>query len=201
MPILTKDPKKSPKRDELKAMFHFRPDTGKLYHKPRSPDLIKGASNKHAERVCKSWNTKFAYKEAGSIGNHGYRTVKVHGKSYLAHRIIYFIMTGIWPIEVDHLDHDPLNNRWRNLRNVPHSENGRNKSMNKRNRSGCNGVQWYERGKCWRVQLTIKGKVTHIGYFKERSKAVAASKEAMKRWGYAENHGKPHAETYRKEAV
>ena len=44
---------------------------------------------------------------------------------YLAHRLAWLYVTGSWPSQdIDHIDGDPTNNRFANLREVTHQENG-----------------------------------------------------------------------------
>ena len=54
----------------------------------------------------------------------GYRVIRIDGKLYREHRVIFFWMTGKWPDkEVDHRDLDKSNNRWHNLREATRSQN------------------------------------------------------------------------------
>ena len=69
----------------------------------------------------------------GNLGNNGYIQVKLFNKRYLAHRLIYKMMTGDEPIEIDHINNNRTDNRWVNLRNVTHSTNQLNRIDSKRN--------------------------------------------------------------------
>lgn len=54
----------------------------------------------------------------------GYCYVNVLGKSYLAHRLAYYLMEGVFPEEdIDHIDRDRANNVYSNLRPCSRSEN------------------------------------------------------------------------------
>src|SRR3990167_9807804 len=102
----------------------------------------------------------FIGKEAGSIsvGRRGYkrRIIMVNGKSYLAARLAWLYMTGVFPKlpfdKIDHINHDSLDNRWINLRVVDYKNNAKNCSSYKNNKSGIVGVGWDKRDKKWRVQ-------------------------------------------------
>ena len=63
--------------------------------------------------------------KAHSNGN-GYLAIKLFGRPYLEHRLIWlwhgFDLTG----EIDHIDGNPLNNKIENLRLASHYENMRN---------------------------------------------------------------------------
>ena len=57
--------------------------------------------------------------------NRGYKTVSLHGKRYLAHRLVAITFIGNPENKpcVDHIDEDKTNNDVSNLRWVTHSEN------------------------------------------------------------------------------
>jgi hypothetical protein len=52
----------------------------------------------------------------GSKDTKGYVRIRYEGKQVLAHRLAFFLMTGRWPKIIDHIDRNPSNNRWDNLR-------------------------------------------------------------------------------------
>ena len=80
---------------------------------------------------------------AGGQDGKGYTRFSVDGKSYLAHRLAWLYVNGAFPIDqIDHLNHDRLDNRIANLRCVTHKENGKNQSLCKNNSSGVTGVNW-----------------------------------------------------------
>lgn len=72
-------------------------------------------------------------KRAGWINNGYYRIGKLQ---IYAHQIIIFKMLGYWCEEVDHKDHDGLNNKWENLRSTDRVGNNRNVRASKNNRTG-----------------------------------------------------------------
>ncbi|MGH9421207.1 MAG: HNH endonuclease [Thermoanaerobaculia bacterium] len=85
-------------------------------------------------------------------------------------------------LEWDHRDRDPLNNRRDNLRLVTKSVNQRNKRLSKTNRSGVAGVCWH-RGACkWIVQIKVKGRIQHLGYYSEFDQAVVARRAGEQRY-------------------
>lgn len=121
--------------------------------------------------------------EAGYVNN-GYRKVKVGSKLYFGHRLIWKLLYGEDPIEIDHINGDSLDNRITNLRSVTNDDNRRNMTRDKRNTSGVTGVS-RQKGK-WRAQLSRE----FLGLFDTFEKAVAARKEAELTADYHTNHGR-----------
>ena len=88
-------------------------------------------------------------------------------------------MTGHWPKHIiDHINQDPSDNRWDNLRAVNHSQNGLNSKISKNNRSGYTGVSWHKQKRKWQAHIRIKGKRRFLGYFTSIEKAYAARQKA-----------------------
>lgn len=132
--------------------------------------------------------------EAGCLAKTcGYRLVRLKGKLYLTHRIVWDMLYPENKLahgeEVDHIDHDRVNNRLSNLRKVKHSENMRNQTKPKNNTSGATGVHWDKRKHRWWAYLYKDGKTTHVGYFVDFDKAVLARKEALAKHNFHINHG------------
>jgi len=128
-------------------------------------------------------------KEIGWITVGGYRLTKIRGKEYQCHRLIWMYMYGEWPKdEIDHINGVCDDNRIINLRDVPHSENGKNLKLSRRNKSGCTGVCKSNSGS-WMAYIRAKGKHTHLGTFNNYRSAVCARKQAEKENGYHRNHG------------
>lgn len=79
---------------------------------------------------------------------------------------------------VDHINHDPRDNRKANLREVSPSQNYRNRDgRNRNNVSGYRNVSWSTRDNKWLVQLQIDGKTTCLKKF-EREDVDAAGRFA-----------------------
>jgi hypothetical protein len=146
------------------------------------------------------WKSKIARKviignEAGWFcKSSGYRKVKVYGKDYRAHRIIWDMLNPGDILseneEVDHIDHDKTNNRPYNLRKVSRVGNGRNMPMNSNNTSGKTGVTFStEKGK-WVAQIKVNYRKIHLGYFSDKNEAIAARTAAEQKYGFHKNHGK-----------
>jgi len=156
---------------ELEKLFIYNPDNGKLYNRShRSPLARKGM-------------------EAGTMDN-GYRKVRIDGVAYKTHRIIWKMCHGADPVEqIDHIDHDPLNNRIENMREASSVENNRNSSRRKDNVSGVTGVHFKKGNQKWAAKIHVEGKAIHLGFFTQRWHAIRARKLAEIGYGFHQNHG------------
>ena len=66
-------------------------------------------------------------------------------------------------VDVDHKDHNGLNNSRSNLRLATVLQNMHNKRMHIGSVSGCKGVCWDTLGRKWKAQICINGKQTYLG--------------------------------------
>lgn len=111
---------------------------------------------------------------AGSRNVNGYWYIGVDRRYYTAHRLAWLFMTGDWPPgDIDHIDGNPLNNRWANLRQVTEHANLQNQRRAHRNsRSGLLGVSPF--GKRWQSRIRVAGRDRHIGTFDTAEQAHLA---------------------------
>lgn len=167
-------------QDQLKAMFHYNPQTGVFTRLTRPNNRVRiGEEAGYIHRCTK---------------NLAYRRIEINGKEYGAHRLAFVYMTGELPdSHIDHIDGNGLNNAWHNLREATAIENMRNRTMNVNNISGCSGVSWYSRGEVWRAAISTDAGKKHIGYFSNLDDAINARKQAEIALGYHENHGRQAA--------
>jgi hypothetical protein len=118
--------------------------------------------------------------KAGSIAGtaqHGRVHIKADGRLHYAHRLAFLYMTGEFPsAEVDHIDGDPANNRWANLRPCTRDENLQNKKVSKSNKSGLLGVSRHRCG--WQATIHADKKQIHLGLFQDPLEAHQAYLEA-----------------------
>ena len=69
-------------------------------------------------------NTRLLGCSAGTRHSDGYLMIRIRGKAYYSHRLAFLYMTGEWPLEeVDHIDRNPYNDAWVNLRKATSSLN------------------------------------------------------------------------------
>ena len=151
-------------QDDVARLFRYDPKTGHLYW--REP--------------------RFAYHAhtpAGHSHNKGYRQVSINSKEYLVHRIIWLLVHGCHPPEIDHINGCRDDNRLENLRAVDRSGNQHNAAIRKDNTSGCKGVDFRRRTGRWVARLQLQGSRKFIGSFDSLDDAVAARREAAKLYG------------------
>ena len=130
------------------------------------------------------WNIERANKHvgdrAGSLWKTGYRYVRYKGRVYLEHRLIYAIVFGLWPDQVDHVNMDKSDNRISNLRCASLSENNRNRTRQSNNTSGYKGVTWHKDTKLFHAKIMHNKKRISLGYFKDPADASIAYTNAAK---------------------
>ncbi|MGD0510283.1 MAG: AP2 domain-containing protein [Candidatus Micrarchaeaceae archaeon] len=114
------------------------------------------------------------YKD-GSVKNvYAQRQVRVEGKK-LAWYMHRFIMGVTDPkMDVDHKDHDGLNNQEYNLRAATKVENRRNQHVRTDSISGVKGVWWRTAREKWQAKINIDGKQVYLGYFTDLQEAKDA---------------------------
>ena len=183
---------KLPSQQELRMLLNYDHQTGMLTWRKRDISLFDDGGHGAAHNRDK-WNGRWAGKEAFTARHGaGYRHGAINGKPLLAHRVIWKWMTGIDPVEVDHTNGTRADNRWSNLRSVPHSENMRNAARHKDNSSGIRGVRLVNRKnwKGWQAFIYNNSKFISLGSFENIDDAVAARKQGEIKYGYHKNHGR-----------
>ena len=86
--------------------------------------------------------------------------------------------------EIDHRNGDKLDNRRCNLRGATGSQNRANRGAQRNNTSGFKGVCWSNWAEKWVVNIQVKGKQKHVGYFEDKHSAARAyNRAALKHYG------------------
>lgn len=97
----------------VRAALHYLPETGELLWSTDGPYMVSGQSATYVK------TDRTGYR---------YVTVNFAGKTYVASRLVWFMVTGAWPRNtVDHENRNSLDNRWTNLRDVSQRVNNRNR--------------------------------------------------------------------------
>lgn len=79
---------------------------------------------------------------------------------------------------VDHINHDPLDNRRENLRICTRAQNNKNLRRNKRNTSGYKGVYWDALGGKWATKIRLDNKYIWLGRYDKIEDAAEAYRKA-----------------------
>jgi 5-methylcytosine-specific restriction endonuclease McrA len=86
-------------------------------------------------------------------------------------------------LQVDHINHDSLDNRACNLRLVTQSVNQQNKRKYRNSSSEYKGVSWDEKAGKWMARISINGKRLYAGLHVEEDGAARAVYELCKKHG------------------
>lgn len=174
--------------EELWALLDYDPETGVLTWKPRGVDT----------RAGRSWNTRFAGKEAGAKmtraegGTHHQIQVAVENRLYGAHRLIWKMMTGEEPPRViDHKSGDPWDNRWKNLADGSGGRNQKNQRSITMDHPP--GVCFDKARGLWRVYGIERGGQIYLGHYEPEDFDLACM-EAMEfraERGFSKRHWSP----------
>ena len=117
--------------------------------------------------------------EAGTYKN-GYKAVVLNYKQYFCHRIIFYMVHGYMPSEIDHINGDGLDNRIENLRPCTRNENLRNRGT--WSNTGYKGVK--KSKKKYVAQIIINKKNIFLGtYITPQEAAKAYDKAAIQHFG------------------
>lgn len=120
-------------------------------------------------------------RRAGAVTSENRIIIRVNYRIYFAHRLAWLYMTGEWPERlVDHIDGNPSNNRWRNLRAATPAQNAMNSRRKPNKVSGIVGVHFFKQYGMWRSCISANGQTRFLGYFREIEDARAAYEAARR---------------------
>lgn len=132
----------------LKELFHYDKETGVFERK------------KTISAFCSQIKT------VGSYDKFGYLTIRIDGKSYKAHRLVFLYVYGYLPEnDIDHINRVKDDNRLCNLREVSRICNSRNIDVRRNNSTGINGVYRIRKNGKFSAQITINKKMVNLGSF------------------------------------
>ena len=97
---------------------------------------------------------------------------RIKSKIVRLHRLLLNCPKGL---EIDHIDHNQLDNRKSNLRIC-------NKSQNQMNRKNVSGVCSYNKTNRWRAHIMVNQKQIHLGIFDSRKEALKVRHKAEKKY-------------------
>lgn len=154
------NPKPLPDQKTLAELLEYDPKTGELRWKERPGNT----------RWQKMYAGKLAFREVKGR----YFAGCIHAKKYLAHRIIWKLVHGTDPDNIDHVNRDGFDNRIDNLRSVDHATNCSNRKTRADSRSGVRHVNVMQNG---RFRVSIRAK--HHGCFSTLSEAIRKRDEVL----------------------
>lgn len=150
--------------EQLRSALIYHPDTGVF-------NWVHGAKGRYAGDV------------AGNVRPDGYRRINVFGHLYYAHRLAWLYMTGEWPEhQIDHINMDPSDNRWANLRAATPRQNRGNRKAQRNSKSGVKGVYQREYDDKWVAYIAPNGRVRVIGSFNTLGEAKRARSKAARQF-------------------
>jgi hypothetical protein len=142
--------------------LRYNPKSGKFYWRKSGPGRVKG-------------------KRAGTIAS-GYQQVQLGYRFIRGGRLAWLMQTGEMPPAdkfVDHIDGNPSNDAWGNLRLVTPAQNNRNRNPVSSNASGRLGVYLQQNGR-FNAAIWHEGEKHGLGTFECVEDATAARCEAEK---------------------
>lgn len=160
--------KPAPSADFLRECFSYDQDTGELFWNARPVSHFK------SENACSAWNGRYANKPCGCIRPDGYVKISVNKVSYLAHRVIWKMITGTDSEFTDHINGIKSDNRLANLRDVTMTENNRNMIGGLASGNNFIGVYWHQQRSKWMARIRCDDSERYIGIYDDIKIAVLA---------------------------
>lgn len=144
-------------------------------------DLFNYSDGNLIRKTKTAQKTKIGEVAGGHHGD-GYYKLRVCGKKYFLHRIIFLWHHGFMPECLDHIDGNQSNNRIENLRAATMSQNCMNKKLQKNNTTGVRGVHLDK--KCGRfvASITVLRKRVVLGYFENLEDASNCYSEKVRQF-------------------
>jgi hypothetical protein len=144
--------------ETLQRLFRYEHETGNVYWIAEGKGRIKK-------------------KAAGTVVKAGYIGIMIDGKRYYAHRIAWALHHGKHPTDqLDHINGIKTDNRIVNLREATNSQNGKNLSLNKNNKTGYSGVCF--KSNAWTAYIKVDYTNLYLGRFAKKEDAIAARLKA-----------------------
>lgn len=126
----------------------------------------------------------------GTIKDTEYKVTRLDKHLYRNSALAWCLYYNRWPLPgkvIDHINHNTLDDRKENLREVSNAENMRNRKwLQSNNKSGVVGVSWAADRNKWYVQLKFNGKPIPGGHYESFEDAVAARRQLEIDYGVAD---------------
>lgn len=120
---------------------------------------------------------KYKWHKHSGGNNKEYVFTKINGKQIRMHRyILSFYDTSY---DIDHINGNSFDNRYKNLAIVTRQQNLMNQRKNlSNNKSGITGVHQHSQNKNWIAQITYNDKTYHLGSFEKFEDAIEVRYQA-----------------------
>lgn len=150
---------------QVKEWIHYDPETGIFTWLQGYFKIGRGSRAGH---------------EVKRSPKHRYLQCNILKNQMLCHRLAWFYMTGQWPKDqIDHMDGNPFNNKFSNLREASHKQNQENKRPTHNSKTGHKGITLEPSNK-WRAKIKHNFQTIYLGMFENLEDAIAARKSAEK---------------------
>lgn len=136
---------------------------------------------------------KYTNKSLSDIAGHThpktvYVSITINRKFNAAHRLVWLYMTGAYPENcIDHINGIKHDNSFKNLRDVDHANNHRNRKKHKSNTSSISGVS-FDQGRLV-VRFSQDNKRHYFGRYKTLDEAIKVRNKEIKNFDFSESHG------------
>ena len=139
--------------DPIKGEFYWKIDIPN--NRIKKGDLVKGSRKKSHSNI--------------------YIYIGINGNQYAAQRLAWYIYykEDPYPLDVDHINNNTLDNSIKNLQLLTTVENNKKKKIYQNNCSGLSGIRQTVENK-WRVDGSDKGSNIYIGTFETKEAAIQA---------------------------
>ena len=108
------------------------------------------------------------------VSGHRYLHLSINKKTYMKHKLVFFIHHGYAPKIIDHIDGNPLNNKIENLREADKYQNTWNAKVRKHSSIGLKGVTFHPQTKKFRARIRCFDKIYSLGLFPTKEEAHQA---------------------------
>ena len=167
--IMTRNAKDLPSVEFIHECFDYDKDTGICTWKERPLHHYMNAT------MMNRGNAKLANTIIDQTPHsNGYLHLTLMGVRYPLHRLIWKHVTHEDPVHsIDHIDNNPLNNKWNNLReaNIMENNSNRNTQLNSDKKKG---VSYRKNTNRYRAQIQDNGTTYELGTFLTEDEAYAA---------------------------
>lgn len=149
-----------PSTETIKKYYTYCENTGLFIHKNgQRKGTIAGC--KRTRRGNKPWLI----------------LIMVENVQYPAHRLAWRYVTGEDPaLSIDHIDRNPFNNAWNNLRLADDFVQANNRSY----KSGTPGINFHKATGKWAARIQRNNKRVHLGLFNTKEEAIVCREQAQK---------------------